>query len=72
MNLNQLLQDLEWSKKSLTNLRNDIVSMGNIGTDNCSELTRFFMEETQRVAKDFRKITNIEFDESSYLKQQVT
>ncbi|EAR84999.1 hypothetical protein TTHERM_00529510 (macronuclear) [Tetrahymena thermophila SB210] len=71
MTLENLLKDLEDSKKDLQSLRNDVVSLGHLNNDQCSELSRFVMDETLRLAKDFRKLTNIEQDECTYLKQQV-
>jgi hypothetical protein len=49
-------------------LRYDIVALGHLNNTACSELSKFIMDETIRLAKDFRKLTAIETDETTYLK----
>ncbi|KRX10505.1 hypothetical protein PPERSA_01517 [Pseudocohnilembus persalinus] len=69
--LEELLKDLEQSKRDLQNVRNDIVSIGHLSNESGSEVSRYVMDETLRIAKEFRKLTLIESDETTYLKNQV-
>ena len=43
------MKDLEESKRILSNIRNDIVSMGQVSNDENAELSRFVMDETLRL-----------------------
>jgi len=63
-----LLKDLEDSKKDLQNVRNDVVSLGHLNNEQGTDLSRFVMDETLRLAKEFRKSTHLEADECTYLK----
>ena len=54
--LENIMKDLEDSKKDMQSLRNDIVSLGHLNNENTSEISKFIMDETLRLAKDFRKL----------------
>jgi hypothetical protein len=66
--LEEIMHDLEDSKRDLQNLRNDIVALGHLNNDAGGEVSRFVMDETLRLARDFRKLTAVESDETIYLK----
>jgi|NOAtaT_7_FD_contig_21_4397970_length_332_multi_3_in_0_out_0_1 hypothetical protein len=54
--LNDLLNNLETSKKDIQVLRGDLLSIGYTNNDQNTEISRFIMDDLTRLGKDFMKL----------------
>lgn len=69
--LDELIQDLEDSKRSIQSMKNDFLRISHVNNEQDNEMSRFFLDEISRLSKDLRNSNNIQTEETNFLKKQV-
>ncbi len=67
----ELKNDFETTKKDLQIIRSTVVGFEHYNKDHASVLTNYVLDELKKIEKEFRKNTEIEKEETAYLKQQI-
>lgn len=62
---------MEASKRSIQALKNDFMRISHINNEENNEISRFFMEEIERVSKEIKNISSVQTEECSFLKKQI-
>ena len=52
-------------------MKNDFLRISHINNEQDNEMSRFFLDEIDRLSKDLRNSNNIQTEETNFLKKQV-
>ena len=52
-------------------MKNDFLRISHINNEQDNEMSRFFLDEINRLSKDLRNSNNIQTEETNFLKKQV-
>merc|ERR1711907_914268 len=69
--LQNLLNELEDSRKNIQMLRSEFIAMEHSHKENCNNMSKEIMDEACRLEKDYHKIQQLDKAEMHYLRQQI-